>query len=162
MTLAGAPPLLIAGIGDMVLSADPGRTLVAYGLGSCVALAAWDPRTKAAGLAHFMLPSGPPSQDGPVKFIDGGVGPFLDAFRALGGLPSRSFLRAAGGASMLTIGAGGLEIGRRNSERLVGALSDRGLMLKATSFGGSAGRTVQLDVGSGRLLVKSLSTVTEL
>ena len=161
MTLAQSPSLLVAGIGEMVLSSSPDARLVAYGLGSCIALAAWDPRTKVGGLAHFMLPNGPATPGSPVKFIDTGLDVFLRAFEAKGGFLGRSVIKAAGAAAMLTIG-GGLAIGKRNAESMQVALSQRGLPLVATSLGGNAGRTVQLDVYDGRLLIKSLSTVTEL
>jgi len=42
------------------------------------------------------------------------------------------------------------------------ALAERGLKLAATALGGSAGRTVQLEVADGRFLIKSLSSVTEI
>lgn len=161
MSAAQAPALLVAGIGEMVLSSDPGALLVAYGLGSCVALAAWDARTRVGGLAHFMLPAGQAGGGSPVKFIDSGLGSFLDAFEKRGGLPGRAVLKAAGGAAMLTVG-GGLAIGKRNAESIQTALGERGLRLSASALGGNAGRTVQLDVASGRFLIKSLSSVTEL
>jgi chemotaxis receptor (MCP) glutamine deamidase CheD len=62
---------------------------------------------------------------------------------------------------MLTVG-GGLAIGKRNSEMMQAALAERGLSLTAAALGGNAGRTVQLEVADGRLLIKSLSSVTEL
>jgi chemotaxis protein CheD len=161
MTLTESPSLLVAGIGEMVLSSSEDAHLVAYGLGSCIALAAWDPRAKVGGLAHFMLPNGPVTSGSPVKFIDTGLDVFLRALEAKGAFLNRSLLKAAGAAAMLTIG-GGLAIGKRNAESMQAALSERGLTLVATSLGGNAGRTVQLDVGNGRLLIKSLSTVSEL
>ena len=51
--------VLVAGIGEMVITTNPNAALIAYGLGSCVALSMWDPMACVAGLAHFMLPSGP-------------------------------------------------------------------------------------------------------
>jgi chemotaxis receptor (MCP) glutamine deamidase CheD len=62
---------------------------------------------------------------------------------------------------MLTVGDG-LAIGRRNAEVMQAALADRGLQLTATALGGNSGRTVQLGVGDGRLLIKSVSSVAEL
>jgi chemotaxis protein CheD len=162
MTLTStSPSLLVAGIGEMVLSSDADARLVAYGLGSCIALAVWDPRTRASGLAHFMLPSGPANSGSPVKFIDTGLDTFLKAMEAKGAVLSRSVCKAAGAAAMLTVG-GGLAIGKRNAESMQGALTERGLKLAATALGGNAGRTVQLEVADGRFLVKSLSSVTEL
>ena len=147
MTLTESPSLLVAGIGEMVLSSSPDAHLVAYGLGSCIALAVWDPRVKVGGLAHFMLPSGSANNSSPVKFIDTGLDTFLRALEAKG--------------AMLTVG-GGLAIGKRNAESMQAALADRGLALTATALGGNAGRTVQLEVADGRFLIKSLSSVSEL
>ena len=161
MTLTESPSLLVAGIGEMVLSSSPDAHLVAYGLGSCIAVAVWDPRSKVGGLAHFMLPNGPANEANPVKFIDTGLDVYLRALEARGAMLNRCILKAAGAASMLTLG-GGLAIGKRNAEAMAAALAARGLTLSATALGGNAGRTVQLEVGDGRFLIKSLSSVTEL
>ena len=161
MTLIESPRLLVAGIGEMVLSSDSEAHLVAYGLGSCIALAVWDPRTKVGGLAHFMLPAGPANSRSPVKFIDSGMDVYLRELEARGAFLGRSMFKAAGAAAMLTVG-GGLAIGKRNAESVQTALAQRGLGLTAMALGGTVGRTVQLDVGDGRFLIKSLSSVTEL
>ena len=161
MTLTESPSLLVAGIGEMVMSSSPAAHLVAYGLGSCIALAVWDPRIKVGGLAHFMLPNGPANNSSPVKFIDTGLDTFLQAMEAKGAVLTRSSFKAAGAAAMLTVG-GGLAIGKRNAEMMESALAERGLTITATSLGGNAGRTVQLEVSDGRFLIKSLSSVTEL
>lgn len=166
MSVIAPASLLVAGIGEMVLSADPAVRLVAYGLGSCVALAAWDPRANVGGLAHFMLPEGTPqprasSGGAPVKFIEPGLDTFLTAFARQGGSPGRTVFRAAGGAAMLSVG-GGLGVGKRNAEAMQTALRERGLRLAAEDLGGNAGRTVQLEVAGGRFLVKSLSRLAEL
>ena len=161
MTLTASPNLLVAGIGEMIVSSSPDAHLVAYGLGSCIALAVWDPRVKVAGLAHFMLPSGPANSASPIKFIDTGIDTFLRTLEARGAVLGRSTLKAAGAAAMLNVG-GGLAIGKRNSEAVQQALADRGLKLNASALGGNAGRTVQLEVADGRFLIKSLSSVAEL
>ncbi len=161
MTVTGDRSLLVAGIGEMVVSSDTDAHLVAYGLGSCIALAVWDPRTGVAGLAHFMLPAGPATSTSPVKFIDSGIDTFLKAIEGRGALVNRSILKAVGAAAMLTVG-GGLAIGKRNSEALSAALARRGLELTASALGGTVGRSVQLEVADGQFLVKSVSSVTEL
>ncbi len=161
MTLTESPSLLVAGIGEMVLSSSADSHLVAYGLGSCIALAVWDPRTRVGGLAHFMLPSGPANAGSPVKFIDTGLDAFLKAMEVKGAVLNRCVYKAAGAAAMLTVG-GGLAIGKRNAETMQTALSERGHPLTATALGGNAGRTVQLEVSDGRFLIKSLSSVSEL
>ena len=159
--IAGEGRVLVAGIGEMVVTRDPSDVLVAYGLGSCVALAIWDPQTKLAALAHFMLPSGPLSHP-PVKFVDSGLPTFLAEFAKAGGSPRRAQLKAAGGAAMLAVVATTMEIGKRNAEALENALGQHGLRLHQQDLGGKAGRTVQLEPATGRLLIKSVSSVSVL
>jgi chemotaxis protein CheD len=161
MTLIASSSLLVAGIGEMVLSSSADSHLVAYGLGSCIVVTVWDPRTKVGGLAHFMLPSGPANNASPVKFIDTGLDTYLKALEAKGAVLSRSVFKAAGAAATLTIG-GGLAIGKRNAESMQAALTARGYRLAAAALGGNVGRTVQLEVADGRFLIKSLSAISEL
>jgi chemotaxis protein CheD len=158
---AAAGQVLVAGIGEMVVTLDPSSILVAYGLGSCVALSLWDPQVKAAALAHFMLPSGPLTSL-PVKFVDSGLPTLLAEFQRAGGRPRRAQLKAAGGAAMLAVVATSMEIGRRNAEALQAALGRHGLRLDRHDFGGKTGRTVQLEAATGRLLIKSVSSVSVL
>lgn len=159
--VTGEGRVLVAGIGEMVITRDPADVLVAYGLGSCVALAAWDPQARVAALAHFMLPSGPLAYP-PVKFVDSGLPTFLAEFAKVGGSPRRAVLKAAGGAAMLAVVATTMEIGKRNADALEKALSQHGLRLQGSDLGGKAGRTVQLEPATGRLLIKSVSSVSVL
>jgi chemotaxis protein CheD len=162
MTMVGtAPELLVAGIGEMVVTDNPNAALVAYGLGSCVALSLWDPKARVAGLAHFMLPSGPLSHP-PVKFVDSGLPEFLAEFTRRGGNLRRAQTKAAGGAAMLAVMASTMEIGKRNAEALEAALHRHGLRLLGRDLGGRTGRTVQLEGSTGRLLVKSVTCVSVL
>jgi chemotaxis protein CheD len=162
MTTVGTEQeVLVAGIGEMVLTTNPNAALMAYGLGSCVALAMWDPKARVAGLAHFMLPSGPLTHP-PVKFVDSGLPQFFSEFKRRGGDPKRAEMKAAGGAAMLAVMASTMEIGKRNAEALQAALGAHGLRLHRSDLGGKAGRTVQLEPSTGRLLVKSVTSVSVL
>ena len=162
MTMVGTDQeVLVAGIGEMVVTSNPNAALVAYGLGSCVALAVWDPKAHVAGLAHFMLPSGPLTNP-PVKFVDSGLPQFFSEFTRRGGDLRRAQMKAAGGAAMLAVMASTMEIGKRNAEALHAALSQHGLRLQSSDLGGKAGRTVQLEGSTGRLLVKSVTSVSVL
>jgi chemotaxis protein CheD len=153
--------VLVAGIGEMVVTGNQQAALVAYGLGSCVALTMWDPRSRVAGLAHFMLPAGPLTHP-PVKFVDSGLPQFFAEFKRRGGDPRRSHFKAAGGAAMLAIMASSMEIGKRNAEALELALDLHGLRLHRKDLGGTSGRTVQLEPATGRLLIKSVMSVSVL
>src|SRR4051794_40318201 len=96
---------VVVGVGDLGASNNPMLTLSTYALGSCVAVVAYDPATRASGILHLMLPDSSISPDKaigqPAMFADTGL-PLL--FRALDGLKgdrSRLRLFVAGGASVL-------------------------------------------------------------
>jgi chemotaxis protein CheD len=118
-------------------------------------LAVWDPVARVGALAHFMLPSGTKAGS-PVKYIDSGLPWFLGAFASAGASPRRSQYRAAGGAAMFLGAGGGLDVGRRNGEALVAALQLAGLRLFAQDLGGTTGRSLELDLSTGRLSVRTI------
>src|SRR4051812_4147671 len=122
--MAGAPTIaslfaqrVVVGVGDVGVSNNVAITLSTYALGSCVAVVAYDPVTKAGGLLHMMLPESQISPEKaaaqPAMFADTGL-PLL--FRSLVGVKAdRGRLRIflAGGASVLT-GNDSFKIGERN------------------------------------------------
>ncbi len=71
----------------------------------------------------------------------------------------------AGGAQMLQalIGGQGIEMGARNIEMTRQALARESLSIKAYDTGGNKGRSLWLEVGTGKVMVKIIgSTPTEL
>ena len=56
-------PTMVVGLGEakvLKLHPDLEDALVAYGLGSCIAICLWDPHTQVAGMAHVVLPGADP------------------------------------------------------------------------------------------------------
>lgn len=143
------------GIGEAMID-GAGALLAAFGLGSCVGLAAWDPITRVGGLAHFMLPSG--SRAGsPAKYVDTGLDWFLTALADAGASPRRAQFKAAGGAAMFLGVSGSLAVGKRNVCALDEAMAAAGLRLVARDLGGSVGRSVELDLATGNLSVRTIN-----
>jgi chemotaxis protein CheD len=145
---------LTVGIGEAVVDAS-GALLVAFGLGSCVGLAAWDPVARVGGLAHFMLPSGTRAGN-PAKYVDTGLTWFLTALGNAGASPRRSRFSAAGGAAMFLGVSGSLEVGRRNVAALDESLRAAGLSLAAHDLGGAIGRSLELDLRTGQLAIRTI------
>jgi chemotaxis protein CheD len=135
--------------------AGPGELLAALGLGSCVGLTAWDPLTRIGGMAHFMLPSGTGAGN-PAKYIDTGFPWFLAALSAAGASNRRCQFKAAGGAAMFVGVSGSLEVGRRNVAALSEALAAAGHRLLASDVGGSIGRSIELDLDTGLLSIRTI------
>lgn len=148
-------------IGEMVISKASDDILVAYGLGSCVAVCLHDPVTQISGMLHALLPTMPKGEkvNGmPAKFVDQGIPLLLSTVLAEGAQPSRLAVHLCGGAQMIS--APGfknmLNIGERNVAAALAGLQAVRLRIKAQATGGTNGRTVRLYVATGQVTVKSL------
>jgi chemotaxis protein CheD len=144
--------LQVGGAGDL---------LVTVGLGSCIAIALYDPAACVGGLAHVLLPSPALSkQDGnPAKSPHTAVPRLLELMAGLGAHPRRVTARLAGGASMFaTLAAPGtIQMGERNVVASRQVLNSHGIPLVGEAVGGDFGRTVRLDISEGSLEVRSVA-----
>lgn len=139
-------------MGELVVSATAGDELTCIGLGSCIGLAVLDRRTGVAGLAHVMLPESPKDTAQPAKFADLAVQVTLDAVLAEGASKHRLEAVIVGGAQMFAFGAAaGKDIGRRNEAAVREQLKRLRVPLVAAETGGSSGRSMRVDVGSGHV-----------
>ncbi len=148
-------------IGQIVVSKSAADVLVAYGLGSCVAVSFYDPQTKVAGMLHALLPmaSGKGrAPDNPSKFVESGVSILLDEVTKLGAAPHRLIVRICGGAHMLTSPgfSNTLNIGERNIEMAQEVLKKLGFTIDAADTGGNAGRTAKLYVSGGEMTIRTM------
>lgn len=151
---------VVVGVGDLGASNNTMLTLSTYALGSCVAVVAYDPGSKASGILHLMLPESSISPGKattqPAMFADTGL-PML--FKALEGMKAnRASLRlfVAGGASVLC-DSGVFKIGERNVKATLGWLSAHGYNIRASAVGGVINRTVHLEIGTGNIEMKTPS-----
>jgi chemotaxis protein CheD len=152
---------LAVGLGEIKVSRQPEDVLVAYGLGSCVGIGAYDPVARVAGLLHAVLPERTNGADAlSPKFVDSGIPALLKELERMGAIRRRLIIRIAGGANMLL--APGFKqsfnIGDRNVAATRVTLANLGLPIRGEAVGGQTGRTVRLLVGSGRMTVKVLGT----
>ncbi len=149
----------VIGLGEFQVTSDPNTVLVCLGLGSCVALCAYDPFQKVGGMAHMVLPSSSEGRNSgrDAKFVDQAIPLLLQGMEHLGAARLRMIVKMAGGAHMITApGFNGMRnIGDRNAEATRAILATLGLRLQGEDTGGSHGRTVRLYVSSGRLTVST-------
>ncbi len=136
--------------------------LVTLGLGSCVALALYDPVARAGGLAHLLLPSPELARDrsNPARFPQTAVPLLLAELAALGGERSRLTARLVGGASMFggTRGAPGpAAMGERNVAATREVLAAARLPVAGEDVLGAHGRSVYFFLGDGRLEVRTVA-----
>lgn len=151
--------VLPVGLGELRVSRDPRDILVCYGLGSCVGICLYDPAARVGGMAHVVLPDSGSGRgtDLPARFADTAVPRLVQAALAQGAVRSRLVTRIAGGAQVLKVGATArLDIGARNCEAVREGLRRLRIALVAADVGGHHGRTVQLFVADGRVLVSTV------
>ena len=150
---------IVLGLGEWQVAADPQVELVCLGLGSCVALCAYDGMGKVGGMAHMVLPDSTAARTGTggAKFVDVAVPLLLERMAQLGALRSRLRVALVGGAHMLSgrAFADSPQIGPRNLEAAVAALEARGVRVAEQQTGGTQGRTVTMAVRTGELLVET-------
>ncbi|MGI9078631.1 MAG: chemotaxis protein CheD [Gemmatimonadaceae bacterium] len=140
--------------------AGNGAVIATIGLGSCVAIALFDPLARIGGLAHILLPSVGMSQDrdNRAKFAGTAVPLLIEHMRAVGGRVERMRAKIAGGASMFTtlLPASGIQMGERNIRAAREALTSAQVPLISEDVGGNHGRSVYFYLATGDVLVKSL------
>lgn len=149
---------LIVGMGGMQVSNDPKVTIVTYALGSCIGLTVYDPVSRVGGLLHYMLPESSTNpekaQSKPFMFADTGIPLLFQEVYLLGGDKRRMQVKAAGGAQLLDE-SGYFNIGKRNYIALRRILGANNVLIQAENVGGQVNRRVRLEMGSGRVWVKS-------
>lgn len=139
--------------------ATPPAVLISYGLGSCLAIALYDPQLRVGALAHTLLPSARPGwSERQTKFVDSATRLMVAQLVEQGAQPQQLVAKLAGGANMFS--AIGLSpdsgIGLRNLQTARQVLAELGIPVVAEDVGGTSGRTVEFDLASGRLLVRSV------
>lgn len=147
------------GISEYLVRRAPGL-LVTYGLGSCLGIILHDAHAGIGGLAHTLLPQPREGMDlsRPAKFVDAAIRLMLTDLLRLGGRKERLVAKIFGGANMFEgLQQSGKEgIGQRNIRCARETLQEIGIPLVAEDTGGNYGRTLEFDVASGAVLVRSV------
>jgi chemotaxis protein CheD len=149
---------MIVGVADCKISSDRETALVTYALGSCIGIAIYDPLTQVGGMLHFMLPESSldpgKAKANPYMFADTGVPLLFRRAYGEGADKRRLVVRIAGGAQVI---AGGtmFNIGKRNYLAVRKLLWKSGVLIHAEAVGGNESRTLKLDVGTGRVSLRT-------
>ena len=156
VSLTGLQAPVVVGLGEAhALKAEPGvdAALVAYGLGSCVALCLWDAKARVAGMAHIVVPGEDPNGAPNPRFARSALPALVSVMRAYGsrGELRRLIARLVGGAQVLPMidRNAFAPVGDANSLALREALADAGVTIHAQDLGGGSGRSVWFDPRDG-------------
>lgn len=155
----------VVDIADFQVSNDPMVDLVTYSLGSCVGVSIWDPEVHVAGMLHYMLPqcSIAPEKglSHPAMFADTGIPQLFRGAYELGAVKKRLVVKVCGGSSLLDDN-GTFNIGKRNYIILRKIFWKNGILIDSEDVGGSVSRTMRIQVGSGRVTIRTRGKEMEL
>ncbi len=153
------PDRIFVRVGELAV-ARADSILATVGLGSCVAVALYDPELRLGGLAHPMLPD--PSMARPggnlARFASHAVPMLIERMVRGGAQPRRLVARLVGGASMFEAFAPARDpLGLRNVDAARAALLSAGVRIAGEEVGGNHGRSLRFEIGTGRVLVTAVS-----
>jgi len=131
-----------------------------YGLGSCVGITIYDRLTKVGGLLHALLPEAARygNKGNPAKYVDTGLKLLIKDIMKLGASQRRLEAKLFGGAHMFSnVKSENLLIGEKNVQIAKKELKRLGIKIAAEDTGGKGGRTIYLDLKTGRVKMRRVS-----
>lgn len=151
--------IIKVGMAELKVAKAPGK-IAALGLGSCVAICAYDYVIKVGGIAHVMLPvsSMANGDNNRAKFGDTAVPFLLEELEKLGAEIKRLDIKLVGGAEMFMyeIKNERLKIGERNLQVIEEVCQKSGLKISGRCVGGNSGKSVTIDLENGEAQVKTI------
>ncbi len=149
---------IIVDVADMKISSKPQDTIITYSLGSCIGVVIYDKQVKVGGILHYLLPesfaSAGKSVTEPLKFADTAIPFFFKTAYQFGAKKNRMKIIVAGGSNILDQ-AGFFNIGKRNYLTLKKIFFKNNVIVDHEDVGGSAYKTIQLDINNGDTTISS-------
>jgi chemotaxis protein CheD len=147
------------GIAEGAVAKSPQR-LRTSGLGSCVGIVLFDGITHIAGMVHIMLPECPAEKTetvNPTKYADSGIEWLIQHLESAGAQVNQLKSKIAGGAQMFNFAGKSdiMRVGPRNVEAVKHSLRRFRIPLLAEDVGGSVGRTIEFDIDTLDLWVRT-------
>lgn len=125
-------------------------TLQSLAIGSCIVVAAYDPRTKNAGMSHIMLPGpAPQSSSEKTRYAFNGIEHLLNQMIKSGSV--------IGDIEVCLVGAGNIlrkeddNLCQSNIQSVTAILAGKNIPIRASILGGFERKGVFLDTPSGRV-----------
>jgi len=145
---------------EMKISSNPVETLVAFSIGAGIGMSVHDPVGGLGGILNFILPdstmaNGNNPSKSPYMFADTGIAALLKSLFEQGAKAENLKVVIAGGAHIMDQ-SGVFNIGQKNLEALKTNLGDHDVKIYHEAVGGIKSRTISLEIGSGRSIIKTL------
>lgn len=147
-------------MGDMQKGTAPGR-LVTRALGSCLGITVYNPLKKIGVMAHPMLPDIDKSRtkNNPNRYVNYVIRKMLEELEAVGIARTNLTVKIFGGAHMFSfINADSvLNVGEKNIVMAKAVFEELGLKISVEETGGTFGRTIELNLENGKVIVDTIS-----
>jgi len=150
--------VIVVGMADLKVAKHPDK-LTTLGLGSCVGITLFDRNKKIGGMAHCMLPTYKGFEGQNIaKFVDSAVIELINQLVRIGASRPALVAKIAGGAHMFgrSQNSDMLKIGERNAAAGLAILRQLSIPVQANDTGGTHGRTIELDIDSGALKIRTV------
>ncbi|KUO77019.1 MAG: archease [Clostridia bacterium BRH_c25] len=147
---------LIVGIGEYAVTNNENELIKIFALASCVAVTAYDPKRKVAGMAHIALPA--PNMAGedttrPCYYASTAVPLLINKICLDFGCPKDELeINFFGGAKSIRRDDI-FNIGEKNINAVKNALNCLNLKYRAAEVGGTNSRTLEMDIATGKIKV---------
>lgn len=153
--------IIKVGMAEIQHSSSP-DILKTTGLGSCVGVCIYDNFRKIGGMAHVMLPDSKNSRHSTTiigKFADTAIEELIKRLVNGGANNKNLIAKIAGGAQMFSFAGSSdiMKIGQRNIEAVKENLDKFGIKIAAEDVGGNYGRTIEFDLLTGQLYVRTIN-----
>jgi len=148
----------IVGIGEYIISSNNEDIIKTYSLGSCVAITMHCPKRRVSGMVHIALPSPESEQDSierPAHFAETAIPIMLDKFCFTYGCSIEDLKIGVFGGAWSSRDDDVFKIGLRNVEAIKSILANKGMTISLNDTGGYCSRTVEIDVGTGKIKMDS-------
>ena len=156
----------VVGVADMKIAKQPGDIVITHALGSCLGIAVHDPIANVGGVLHVMMPMSKVNPEkakaNPYMFVDTGVPAFFSQIYKAGGKKERLVVKVAGGANVQSGDRDRFEIGKRNHVIMKKLFWKNGILVEAEDVGSNKARTMQLEIGTGRVTLSIAGNTTVL
>ncbi|MCP4709506.1 MAG: chemotaxis protein CheD [Planctomycetes bacterium] len=135
-----------------IQAARGNAVLETSGIGSCIAIAAYDPPHKAGALAHIMLPGRCPQKNVSQKhrYAEDAIDGIMEIMSDFGAKHNTLVIALAGGANVLQKTEDTISTNNINSA--LNYLAEQGLTVTAHSLGGNDRRSLSLNLEQGIIL----------
>ncbi len=154
-----AEEIIEVGMADVKVSKSPVK-LITRALGSCVGVVIYDSVRKSGGMAHSMLPDIDKTRikSNSGRFVNSAISNMVSELERFGSQRSRLTAKLFGGAQMFSFfpSESSLNIGQRNIQMAHEILKQIGIKIIAEETGGTFGRTITLDLETGKVLVDTI------